>query len=66
MPRTELLNCEKEGRHPRTPTIRYLVPVRWLNIGLRRESEDQVFSDRINQLDAKIAAAARQLLSTKR
>ena len=39
---------------------------RWLNLGLQRETEDQVFRDRINQLDAKISAAARRLLSTKR
>ncbi len=39
---------------------------RWLNLGLKREGEDQVFRDRINQLGAEISAAARQLLSTKR
>jgi hypothetical protein len=39
---------------------------RWLNFGLQHEREDQLFRDRINQLDIEISAAARKCRPTKR
>lgn len=39
---------------------------RWLNLGLQRETEDQVFRDRMKKLDVEISAAARKSTSTKR
>ncbi len=39
---------------------------RWLNIGPKQEAEDELFRDRINQLDFAIPAAVRECRPTKR
>ena len=39
---------------------------RWLNLGLKQETEDELFRDRINQLDSAISTAVRECRPTKR